>query len=172
MKNLMKLSLCLLSFTFLLVSCGESSIKGKWTSSDMEKCKVEGIKEIEKDTETEEMMALMGTSNDEFVSCACEKFEEKYDSYSIASIEADKMSEEEAGIMMFSCIDTEKSWKGIGSLFLGGCIGEDPAREGYCTCVLENIMTDFEPLEMLSWGDEDYEVITERYSDCLALIPE
>ena len=99
----MKLSLCLLSFTFLLVSCGESSVKGKWTSSDIERCKTEGIAEIEDDAELKAMMALIGTSNDEFVSCACEKFEAKYDSYSIADTEVEKMSEEEAVMALINC---------------------------------------------------------------------
>lgn len=37
----MRLSLYLLSFTFLLVSCGPSSEKGYWSDSDLEKCQFE-----------------------------------------------------------------------------------------------------------------------------------
>ena len=190
----MKLSLCLLSFTFLLVSCGESSTKGNWTSADIEKCKTEGIQDIESDAELQEMMALIGTANDEFVSCMCEKFEEKYASYSIADIEAEKMSEEEAGIMLIGCAGDIEDLMKLGEAelekesadseygdgwseeqgqdFINGCIGDDAGMELYCICVLGNIITEFDASDLEDWGEEDYEVIAKRYSDCLALMPE
>ena len=102
MKNLMKLSLCLLSFTFLLVSCGESSVKGKWTSSDMDRCTSEMISEMKGDPESEEMLVLAETTPEEFAACACEKVSEIFDSYSIADAD-ESMTEEEAGMLILSC---------------------------------------------------------------------
>jgi len=59
-----------------------------------------------------------------------------------------------------------------GQDFINGCIGDDPDMELYCSCVLGNIMTEFEASDLEDWGEEDYEVIAERYSDCLLLISE
>jgi hypothetical protein len=42
--------------------------------------------------------------------------------------------------------------------------------EGYCTCFLDNIMTNFDPSDLHYWGEEDYEDLSELYSDCLELI--
>ena len=50
--------------------------------------------------------------------------------------------------------------------FLEGCVGD----EGYCACVLDNIMTDFDPSDLESWDQDDYESLAELYSDCLELI--
>ena len=103
MKNLMKLSLYLLSFTFLLVSCGgESSTKGNWTSSDMDRCTSDMISEMKADLESEEMLILAGTTLEEFSTCACKKFAEIFDSYSIADAD-ESMTDEEAGMMILSC---------------------------------------------------------------------
>ena len=191
MKNLMKLSLCVLSFTFLLTSCGESSMKGKWTSSDMDRCTSDMISEMKADSESEEMMEAAGTSYEEFAACACEKVSEIFDSYSIADAD-ESMTEEEAGMLILSCfgdmedlirlglemeedeVTTEEYGEGwseeLVTAFLGGCIGDSPDMEGYCTCVLEKIMIDFDASDLDYWGEEDYEALAELYSDCLELI--
>ena len=104
MKNLMKLSFYLLFFTFLLGSCGgESSTKGNWSSSDIERCKDEGIVELENDDELNEMMDVIGSTSDEFVSCVCETLEEKFDSYNIADVEMNAMTDEESVMVILSC---------------------------------------------------------------------
>ena len=54
--------------------------------------------------------------------------------------------------------------------FLNGCVGDDAEMEGYCTCVLDNIMTNFDASDLDYWGEEDYEALAELYSDCLELI--
>jgi len=99
----MKLSIYLLSFTFLLVSCGgESSTKGNWSSSDMDKCTSDMMSEMKADPESEEMMVAAGTSYEEFANCACEKVSELFDSYSIADAD-ESMTDEEAGMLILSC---------------------------------------------------------------------
>ncbi len=192
MKNLIKLSLYLLSFNFLLVSCGgETSTKGNWSSSDMDRCTSDMISELKADPESEAMMAAAGTSYEEFATCACEKVSEIFDSYSIADAD-ESMSDEEAGMMILSCfgdledliklgmemeedeLTTEEYGEGwteeLATEFLNGCIGDDAEMEGYCTCILENIMTNFDASDLDYWGEEDYEALAELYSDCLELI--
>lgn len=103
MKNLMKSSLYLLSFTFLLASCGgESSTKGNWSSSDMDRCTSDMISEMKDDPESEEILSLSGSTMEEFAACACEKVSEVFDSYSIADAD-ESMTEEEAGMLILSC---------------------------------------------------------------------
>ena len=188
----MKLSFYLLSFTFLLGSCGgESSTKGNWSSSDMDKCKTDMISEMQNDPESEEILSLSGKTMDEFAACACEKVSEKFDSYSIADAD-ESMTDEEAGMLILSCfgdledliklgmemeedeVTTEEYGEGwseeLVTAFLGGCIGDDIEMEGYCTCVLEKIMIDFDASDLDYWGEEDYEALAELYSDCLELI--
>ena len=103
MKNLIKLSLCLLSFTFLLVSCGESSIKGKWTSADMNRCTSEMKAEMKVEAGVDEMLELTGNTMDGFAACACEKIEVLYESLDEANIALDGLSDEEAGMLILSC---------------------------------------------------------------------
>lgn len=193
MKNLIKLSIYLLSFTFLLVSCGgETSTKGNWTSSDMDRCTSDMISEMKEDPESEEMLTLAGTTMEEFAACACEEVEKLYKSEFEASIALDGLTDEEAGMMILSCfgdledliklgmemeedeVTTEEYGEGwseeLAIVFLNGCIGDDPEMEGYCTCVLDNIMTDFDASDLDYWGEEDYEALAELYSDCLELI--
>ena len=67
MKNLMKTSLYLLSITFLFISCGDSSKKGAWSSSDMDKCKSEikkGMYEDDGKEEVDEMLSSFGKTMD------------------------------------------------------------------------------------------------------------
>ena len=189
MKNLIKLSLYLFSFTFLLVSCGESSTKGNWTSSDLEKCKSDIISEMQNDIESADILSLSGKTMDEFATCVCDNVSELFDSYSIADAD-ESMTEEEAGMLFLSCFGEEslidlgiemeeditneeygEGWsEELAIVFLNGCIGDDPEMEGYCTCVLDNIMTDFDASDLDYWGEEDYEALAELYSDCLELI--
>lgn len=96
----------LLSFliAFLLTSCGgETSIKGNWTSSDMDRCTSDIISEMKADAEAEEMLTLAGTTMEEFATCACEELEKLYKSQYEATIALDGMPEEEAGMMILSC---------------------------------------------------------------------
>jgi hypothetical protein len=104
MKNLIKLSFYLLSFNFLLVSCGgETSTKGNWTSSDMDRCTSDMISEMKEDPEAEEMLTLAGTTKEEFAACACEEVEKLYESEYEARIELDEMTDVEVGMMILSC---------------------------------------------------------------------
>ena len=100
MKKLMKLSLYLLSFTFLLVSC-ETSTKGDWSSSDMNDCIKDGVKEL-KEPDTKYMLTMFNIDIDDFVPCICEKLEEEYDSYKVADKAMVDMGEEAAGRWMMS----------------------------------------------------------------------
>ena len=105
MKNILNTSVYFLTFSFLLISCIEqTSTKGKWSSSDMKKCTQEAYDGIKEEEGVEEMMSLAGISFDEFITCVCEKLEENYDSYSIAEDEMDEATDEEAGMMMLSCL--------------------------------------------------------------------
>ena len=188
MKNLTKLSLYLLPCIFLLVACGgETSTKGNWSSSDMDRCTSDMISEMKDDPESEEMLELAGVSMEDFASCACEKVESLYESESAASIALDGMSDEEVGMLILSCfgdlsdmieeaVELEESFDDRGwteemaNEFLDGCVGDEAAMQGYCACVLENIMTDFDPSDLEYWDDEDYESLADLYSDCLELI--
>ena len=107
MKNLMKTSLYLLSFTFLFISCGDSSKKGAWSSSDMDKCKSEikkGMYEDDGKEEVDEMLSSFGKTMDQVSACMCEEFEKKFSSFEEADNEdKNSMSEEEAGKLMMTC---------------------------------------------------------------------
>ena len=104
MRKIFNTSVYFLTFSFLLISCVEqSSTKGKWSSSDMKKCKQEAYDGLQEEEGVEEMMSLAGISFDEFITCVCKKLEENYDSYSIAEDEMDA-NEEEAGKLLLSCL--------------------------------------------------------------------
>jgi hypothetical protein len=190
MKNLMKSSLYLLSFTFLLASCGgESSTKGNWSSSDMDRCTSDMISEMKDDPESEEILSLSGSTMEEFAACACEKVSEVFDSYSIADAD-ESMSEEEAGMLMLSCFgdmedliklgmemedestseenDVEWSEEFINE-FMKSCSGDDSEMTAYCNCMLTQLM--------LNYTVEDMEVLTEEdmikmdgFEDCVGLL--
>ena len=187
MKNLTKLSLYLLPCIFLLVACGgETSKKGNWSSSDMDICTSEMISEMNDDSESEEMLEMAGVSMEEFASCACEKVESLYGSYSAADVALEGMSDDEVGMLILSCLGDlsaiigdaveaeeldDRGWtEQMANEFLEGCVGDEAAMEGYCACVLDNIMTDFDPSDLESWDQDDYESLAELYSDCLELI--
>ena len=191
MKNLIKTCLYLLCFTFLLVSCGgESSTKGNWTSSDMDRCTSDMISEMKDDPESEEILSFSGSTMEEFANCACEKVEELYESEPEASTALDEMSDEEIGMLILSCFgdmedliklgmemedestseenDVEWSEEFINE-FMESCSGDDSEMTAYCNCMLTQLM--------LNYTVEDMEVLTEEdmikmdgFEDCVGLL--
>jgi len=112
MKNLIKTSIYLLSFIFILSSCGgESSTKGNWTSSDMDRCSSDMISEMKDDPESENILSLTGSTPEEFAACACEKVSQVFDSYSMVDTD-ESMTDELAGMLILSCFgDMEDLFK-------------------------------------------------------------
>ena len=59
MKKIFNTSVYFLTFSFLLISCVEqTSTKGKWSSSDMEKCKQEAYDGLQEEEGVEEVRQL------------------------------------------------------------------------------------------------------------------
>jgi hypothetical protein len=182
MKSLMKSCLYLLSFTFLLGSCNTST-KGNWSESDLKKCNSELKKGMYEESTSEEVDAIfddLGKTTDEIVLCACEVLEGIYSSFS----EADNADEDDLAPLLLPCMmddvrgdmdysvepNTDNGWNQlIVDMFMQGCAA-DQVMEGYCVCILENMMRDFDASDLDNWGDEDYEALNELYSDCLELI--
>ena len=177
MKNLIKISLYLLSFTLLFTSCVDSSRKGAWTSSDINKCKSEvkvGMYEEGGEDAIDELFASLGTNVDEISACVCEKFEKEYSSFR----EADNdpylinMSDEQAEEMFMSCLMTyegEGGWsETMINLFMTNC-AIDPTLEGYCSCILEEVMEKYTVAEATLLTEDDYTNF-ETLEDCLELI--
>ena len=191
MKNLIKLSFYLLSFTFLLGSCGgESSTKGHWSYSDMDRCTSDMISEMKADSESEEMMEAAGTSYEEFAACACKKFAEIFDSYSIADAD-ESMTDEEAGMLILSCFgdmedlirlglemeedevttdaNSEGGWtEMVINEYMTEC-AIDPAMEGYCSCILAELIEKYTIEEASLLTEEDFANL-DSFEDCLELI--
>ena len=109
-----------------------SSKKGAWSSSDMKTCILEGIEEIENDSEMMQGLNQFETNIKDFVDCICDTLEDQYNSYYEAELETDNLSDEEAGLMILHCllgyVDLEE---------LGQCISGD-CENGYGTYVDEN----------------------------------
>jgi len=175
MKNLTKTSLYLLSFTFFFISCGESSKKGAWSSSDMNECKSElkvGMYEEEGKDATEQFFASLGTNTDEISACMCEKFEKEYSSFSEADNdpELQNMSDQEAAEMMMSCLNTtdEGGSEAMTNIFMENC-AEDPILEEYCSCVLEELMEKYTWAEITTLTEDDYSNL-ETFEYCIELI--
>ena len=145
MKNLIKSSLYLLSFTFLLVSCGgESSTKGNWTSSDIDDCKSDIILEMKGDPEAEQMLVLAGTTPEEFATCGCGKLEGLYESKYEADIDADNISEEDAMLIFLSCFGDLESLIDLGMEMEEESIEEvASSRNLTYTCPLCDVVTEF-----------------------------
>ena len=185
MKNLIKLSLYLLSFNFLLVSCGgETSTKGNWSSSDMDRCTSDMISEMKADPESEEMLILAGTTMEEFATCACEEVEKLYKSEYEASIALDGMSDEEVGMMVLSCfgdledlitlgMEMEEGKEGWTEEFINdfmkGCSGDASEMSEYCDCVLSELMLNYTPEDMISVTEEDM-MQMDGFNDCVELL--
>jgi hypothetical protein len=80
-----KLLLVLLALPFLFSCGGESSTKGNWSVSDLEKCKSEIKKGMYEEDTPENVDAIfndLGKTTDEVALCACEFMEGKYSSFS------------------------------------------------------------------------------------------
>ena len=174
MKNLIKISLYLLSFTLLFTSCVDSSRKGAWTSSDINKCKSElkvGMYEEGKDA-IDDLFASLGTNVDEISACMCEKFEKEYSSFREADSDSNliNMSDEQAGEMIMSCLTTDEGgWsEAMINLFMTNC-AIDPTLEGYCSCILEEVMEKYTMAEASLLTEDDYTNF-ETLEDCLELI--
>ena len=189
MKNLMKTSLYLLFFTFLFMSCGDSSKKGAWSSSDMDRCTSDMISEMKDDPESEEILSLSGSTMEEFATCACEKVEELYESESEASTALDKMSDEEIGMLILSCFGDMEDFIKLGmemyeepaeeygnrwseefiNDFMEGCSGDAPEMSAYCNCILTQLMLNYTVEEMDFITEEDM-MQMDGFEDCLELL--
>jgi hypothetical protein len=190
MKNLMKTSLYLLSFTFLFMSCGDSSKKGAWSSSDMDRCTSDMISEMKDDPESEEILSFSGSTMEEFANCACEKVEELYESEPEASTALDEMSDEEIGMLILSCFgdmedliklgmeledestseenDVEWSEEFINE-FMESCSGDDSEMTAYCNCMLTQLMLNYTVEEMEFLTEEDM-IKMDGFEDCVGLL--
>ncbi len=191
MKNLIKTCLYLLCFTFLLASCGgESSTKGNWTSSDMDRCTSDMISEMKDDPESEEILSFSGSTMEEFANCACEKVEELYESEPEASTALDEMSDEEIGMLILSCFgdmedliklgmemedestseenDVEWSEEFINE-FMESCSGDDSEMTAYCNCMLTQLMLNYTVEEMEVLTEEDM-IKMDGFEDCVGLL--
>ena len=89
--------------SLVLISCGPSSEKGNWNESDMNSCFSDMKDEMKNDQESIDALAVLGIDLDSYSKCVCEKFEEEYDSYSSANIDAEEMTEEESLLLLSPC---------------------------------------------------------------------
>ena len=189
MKKLIKTSIYLLSFIFILSSCGgESSTKGNWTSSDMDRCSSDMISEMKDDPESENILSLTGSTLEEFAACACEKVSQVFDSYSMADKD-ESMTDEEAGMLILSCFgdmedliklgmemedestseenDVEWSEEFINE-FMESCSGDDSEMTAYCNCMLTQLMLNYTVEEMEILTEEDM-IKMDGFDDCVSL---
>ena len=109
MKKLLLLLLCVP----LIFSCGESSTKGKWSTSDLEKCKSEFKKGAlqGEDESGQNIIDMYGKTAEEITSCMCEQLMITYSSWSESKRLLPTLSEEESSEIMGSCLSTEESSK-------------------------------------------------------------
>ena len=173
MKNLKTISFYLLSFTFIFISC-EISTKGSWTSSDMNKCKSEikiGMYEDGKEY-ADEMFTLLGTNVDELSGCMCERFEKRYSSFREAdnSSDLENIDDEEMIEMMTPCFtNAEGGWsEGMVDIFMQNC-ATDPTYNGYCNCILDELMEKYTVAEVTTLTEDDYANF-ETFEECLELL--
>lgn len=113
----MKELLQLLLLSVFLISCGGSSeSSSSWSADELDECKKEMLSEMEKDTASLDMFSLLGISKDEFISCSCDQLSKKFESFEVASVEIENLSEEEGMSMMMPCFgDLEQMMTGIQS---------------------------------------------------------
>ena len=113
----MKELLQLLLLSVFLISCGGSSeSSSSWSADELDECKKEMLSEMEKDTASLDMFGLLGISKDEFISCSCDQLSKKFESFEVASVEIENLSEEEGMSMMMPCFgDLEQMMTGIQS---------------------------------------------------------
>ena len=91
----------------ILISCGPSSEKGNWNDSDMSKCISDGNEEIRTDVNISSMIESVGVDGNEFSTCVCNRLEERFDSYYVADLEMNDVSDEEAVLMIAPCLGEE-----------------------------------------------------------------
>ena len=175
MKNLIKKILYLVSFTFFFISCVDSSKKGAWSSSDINKCMLEikvGIYEEEGKDAADEFFTSLGTTTDEITECMCKIFERDYSSFSEADSDPllANMSQQKAGEMMMSCLNiNEGGWsEEMKNIFMASC-AEDPEYEEYCSCLLEELMERYTIAESALLSEDDFANF-ETFEDCISLI--
>jgi len=103
-KKLMTIFVAFLITSLVFTSCGPSSVKGDWTESDMNACISDMNREMQQEDEVVKAgLELFGVSLDGFSECRCERFENKYDSYSSADADEENMTEEETALFLMSC---------------------------------------------------------------------
>jgi hypothetical protein len=90
---------------FGIYTTGESSTKENWESFELESCKYDLMSEMKTDTDMKEILSQAGKTFDEFTTCLCEKLEENFDSYDIASASFMIMTDEESLDLWLSCIE-------------------------------------------------------------------
>ena len=90
---------------FGIYTTGESSTKENWESSELESCKYDFMSDMRNNTDMKEILSQAGKTFDEFTTCICEKLEENFDSYNIASAATMIMTDEELLEMYLSCFE-------------------------------------------------------------------
>ena len=172
-----KLLLVLLALPFLF-SCGvESSTKGNWSVSDLEKCKSEIKKGMYEEDTPENVDAIfndLGKTTDEVALCGCEFMEGKYSSFSEGDNdpELEMMTEEQLAEFMMPCIFDAETGEWTSSqinLILKNCTADNPALEAYCSCMLEEIKEKYTFLEISMLTEEDFTKF-DSYEYCITLI--
>ena len=151
----------------------------------LEKCKSETKKGMYEEDTPENVDAIfneLGKTTDEIALCACEILEGKYSSFSEADNDAIMMSDEEIGELILPCIidvrenmdssveaNTDNGWDQFTvDVFMQGCAA-DQAMEGYCSCILEELMQKYTWEEANMITEEDI-MNLETFDDCLELI--
>ena len=108
----MKKLLPLLLFVPFIFSCGgESSTKGKWSSSELEKCNSE-LKQWIFEGEDESgynVIDIYGKTADEITNCMCDKLITMYDSWSKSKRLFPILSIELVSEIMGPCLSTNNS---------------------------------------------------------------
>lgn len=185
MKNLMKTSIYLLSFTFLLGSCNTST-KGNWSESDLKKCNSELKKGMYEESTSEEVDAIfddLGKTTDEIVLCACEAFEGKYSSFSEADNDDEAGTDAELSELLLPCMlddvrgnmdysvepNTDKGSTQFSlDMFMQACAA-DQVMQGYCSCILSELIEKYTIEEALLLTEEEFANL-DSFEDCLELI--
>jgi len=110
--NIMKKLLPLLICVPFIFSCGgESSTKGKWSSSELEKCNSE-LKQWIFEGEDESgynVIDIYGKTADEITNCMCDKLITMYDSWSKSKRLFPNLSIELVSEIMGPCLSTNNS---------------------------------------------------------------
>ena len=111
----MKKYIFLLLVGTLFISCN-SSKKGKWSQSDLDKCKSEiiiGMKSFGADEDA--VYDEIGMSMDDIASCVCENVEKDYASFEEADSQLLGAGEEDLEKLFFTCVDIPTTLNSNGS---------------------------------------------------------